>query len=204
MLAYILAIVVGACSLALMSAFFFVPQVHRQNDFISGALGLFFAWVLWVCAGRITGAVLLGQLAGVGAAIALGWQMMKLRWREIPANDRALIAQTNAVVPLLAKISPEVWIDRLATSRSHAKPTATVPEPPVTPTPKPDTEPPSETETAGDRESARVEPPAPAEDAPEAAAVPPTMPSESDAVPDTPADTVSASPPVTEPQKKGR
>nr|MDJ0715854.1 Ycf66 family protein [Prochloraceae cyanobacterium] len=70
MLAYILAIVVFLGSLAFYLAPFFYPEIHRKGDFYLSGLGLFYALVLWVCAGRITGSVLLGQIAGVSL---VGW-----------------------------------------------------------------------------------------------------------------------------------
>lgn len=72
MLAYVLSLAVGLGSLAIYMAAFFFPEVHRKNDFIWSGVGLFYALVLWACAGRITGGVLLGQLAGV---TLLGWSM---------------------------------------------------------------------------------------------------------------------------------
>ncbi|PSO76742.1 MAG: hypothetical protein BRC44_15245 [Cyanobacteria bacterium QS_4_48_99] len=79
MLAYILAIAVGLGSFALYITAFFFPELHRKSDFFWSGLGLFYALVLWVCAGRITGGVLLGQLAGVSLLGWLGWQTLTLR-----------------------------------------------------------------------------------------------------------------------------
>ncbi len=79
MLAKILALAVGFGSLALYIVAFFFPEVHRKNDFIWSGIGLFYALVLWFCAGRITGAVLLGQMAGVALFGWFGWQTMTLR-----------------------------------------------------------------------------------------------------------------------------
>jgi len=62
-LAYLLAIAAALGSFALYISAFFFPEVHRKSDFYWSGLGLFYALVLWVCAGRITGAVLLGQMA---------------------------------------------------------------------------------------------------------------------------------------------
>lgn len=84
MLAYILALAVGLGSLAIYMAAFFFPEVHRKNDFIWSGVGLFYALVLWVCAGRITGGVLLGQFAGIAL---LGWsvsQTLSLRRQLTP------------------------------------------------------------------------------------------------------------------------
>ncbi|MBR8828490.1 MAG: Ycf66 family protein [Gomphosphaeria aponina SAG 52.96 = DSM 107014] len=79
MLAYILAIAVGFGSLALYIAAFFFPEVHRKDDFLWSGVGLLYALVLWVCAGRITGGVLLGQMAGVSLLLWFGWETLKLR-----------------------------------------------------------------------------------------------------------------------------
>jgi hypothetical protein len=79
MLAYVLALMVGLGSLALYLAAFVFPAVHRKNDFIWSGVGLFYALVLWVCAGRITGGVLLGQTASVALLGWLGWQTFQFR-----------------------------------------------------------------------------------------------------------------------------
>jgi len=79
MLAYVLALVIGLGSLALYLAAFFFPEVHRKNDFIWSGVGLFYALVLWVCAGRITGGVLLGQLFSVALLGWFAWQTLTLR-----------------------------------------------------------------------------------------------------------------------------
>jgi hypothetical protein len=79
MLAHVLAMVVGLSSFSLYIAAFFFPEVHRKHDFAWSGLGMFYALVLWVCAGRITGGVLLGQTASVTLLGWLGWQMLGLR-----------------------------------------------------------------------------------------------------------------------------
>lgn len=79
MLPYILAIVVGLSSLYLLTTAFIAPDRHRQDDFLWSAVGLFYALVLWLCAGRITGAILLGQAAAAILFIAFAWQTLKLR-----------------------------------------------------------------------------------------------------------------------------
>ena len=89
MLTYILALAVGLGSLALYIVAFFFPEVHRKNDFIWSGVGLFYALVLWFCAGRITGAVLLGQVASVAL---LGWftsESLMLRRQVTPVVEEA-------------------------------------------------------------------------------------------------------------------
>jgi len=95
MLAHLLAIAVALGSLALYLAAFFLPEIHRKSDFFWSGAGLFYALVLWVCAGRITGGVLLGQAASVALLGWLGWQTVTLR--------RALVAPSQQT-----EISPEL------------------------------------------------------------------------------------------------
>ncbi|MGB5960421.1 MAG: Ycf66 family protein [Coleofasciculaceae cyanobacterium] len=87
MLAYVLALVIGLGSVAMYMAAFFVPEVHRKNDFIWSGVGLFYALVLWVCAGRITGGVLLGQLFSVTLLGWFAWQTFSLR-RALVSPDQ--------------------------------------------------------------------------------------------------------------------
>ena len=79
MLPYALAITVGLSSSVLFVTAFFLPDIHRQDDFFWSGIGLFYALVLWFCATSITGAVLLGQLAVVALLTAYFWQVLKLR-----------------------------------------------------------------------------------------------------------------------------
>lgn len=95
MLAYILALGVGLGSFALYMAAFFFPEVHRKSDFIWSGIGLFYALVLWVCAGRITGGVLLGQTASVALLGWFGWQTLKLRWDHAPGQKTQLPSNLN-------------------------------------------------------------------------------------------------------------
>ncbi|MBW4487622.1 MAG: hypothetical protein KME12_07515 [Trichocoleus desertorum ATA4-8-CV12] len=88
MLAYILALAVALGSFALYMAAFFFPEVHRKSDFIWSGIALFYALVLWVCAGRITGGVLLGQTASVALLGWFGWQTLKMRWDLTPPEQK--------------------------------------------------------------------------------------------------------------------
>ena len=88
MLAYILALVVGLGSLSIYLAAFLLPEIHRKSDFYWSGVGLFYALVLWVCAGRITGGVLLGQIAGVAILGWFVWQTLTLRRQLIPVSQQ--------------------------------------------------------------------------------------------------------------------
>ncbi|SKB11628.1 conserved membrane hypothetical protein [Planktothrix sp. PCC 11201] len=88
MLAYILAIAVGLASFGLYMAAFFFPEVHRKSDFVWSGVGLFYGLILWACAGRITGAVLLGQVASVSLLVWLGWEVLTLRRSATPVTEQ--------------------------------------------------------------------------------------------------------------------
>lgn len=94
MLAYILALAVGFGSLSLYSFAFLFPELYRKHDLIWSGIGLFYALVLGVCAGRITGGVLLGQIASVALLGGLGWQMLNLRLAQTPAEQRSHLPQS--------------------------------------------------------------------------------------------------------------
>jgi Ycf66 protein N-terminus len=91
MLAHVLAMVVGLSSFSLYMAAFFFPEVHRKYDFAWSGLGMFYALVLWVCAGRITGGVLLGQTASVTLLGWVGWQMLSLRRSLTPIDQQTAL-----------------------------------------------------------------------------------------------------------------
>jgi hypothetical protein len=92
MLAYILAIAVALGSFVFYIAAFFFPEVHRKYDFLWSGVGLFYALVLWICAGRITGGVLLGQAASVSLLGWLGWQTLTLRRTTSPTATQTEIS----------------------------------------------------------------------------------------------------------------
>jgi Ycf66 protein N-terminus len=91
MLAYLLALLVGLGSLGLYLSTFLLPEITRRFDLFWSGVGLFYAWVLWVCAGRITGGLLLGQLAGVSLLGWFGWQVVEMRWQQIPPEQRSTL-----------------------------------------------------------------------------------------------------------------
>ena len=104
MLAYILALVVGLGSFGIYMAAFFFPEVHRKSDFYWSGVGLFYALVLWVCAGRITGGVLLGQTAGTALLGWFGWQTFKLRRELTPLDQQTALPQGKNLQEKLANL----------------------------------------------------------------------------------------------------
>jgi hypothetical protein len=96
MLAYFLALAVGLGSFSIYMAAFFFPEVHRKSDFAWSGVGFFYALVLWACAGRITGALLLGQMAGVALLGSLAWETLNLRRQVTPiAQQTPIPASVN-------------------------------------------------------------------------------------------------------------
>jgi Ycf66 protein N-terminus len=91
MLAYFLALAVGLGSFSIYIAAFFFPEVHRKSDFAWSGVGLFYALILWACAGRITGALLLGQMAGVAMLGWLAWETLSLRRQVTPLAQQTPI-----------------------------------------------------------------------------------------------------------------
>jgi Ycf66 protein N-terminus len=100
MLAYVLAIAIGLISTIFFSAAFFAPKVHRQDDFLWSGVGLFYALVLWVCAERITGAILLGQTAATLLLLAYGAETINLR---------GAIANPDKI-PAMKSFSVSAWL----------------------------------------------------------------------------------------------
>lgn len=94
MLAYILALAVGLGSFSIYMAAFFFPEVHRKSDFTWSGIGLFYALILWACAGRITGALLLGQMAGVAMLGSFAWETLTLRRLVTPIAQQTPIPQS--------------------------------------------------------------------------------------------------------------
>ena len=105
MLTYVLALVVVLASLGLYSTTFVIPEVSRKNDLVWSGVGLFYGLVLWVCAGRITGGVLLGQMASVALIGWMGWQMVESRWNSVPEADRVSSGKVEGWRSSLAGLS---------------------------------------------------------------------------------------------------
>lgn len=95
MLAHILAIAVGLSSLVLFLTAFSMTEIHEKNDFLWSGVGLFYALVLWFCASRITGSVLLGQVAAVTLVLSFNWQNIKLRKAIANPNQAVEKIETN-------------------------------------------------------------------------------------------------------------
>lgn len=106
MLAYVLALVIALGSLGIYLAAFFFPEIHRKEDFIWSGVGLFYALVLWVCAGRITGGVLLGQIAGTTLLGWFAWQTLTLRRSLTPAEQQTPIPSQDELQTKLKTLSP--------------------------------------------------------------------------------------------------
>jgi len=94
MLAYFLALAVGLGSFSIYMAAFFFPEVHRKSDFAWSGVGLFYALILWACAGRITGALLLGQIAAVAMLGWFAWETLNLRRQVAPIAQQTPIPQS--------------------------------------------------------------------------------------------------------------
>ena len=108
MLSYFLAIIIAIISVALYLTAFLDRKIHRQDDFLWSGLGLFYGLILWICAGRITGALLLGQLAATFLIIAFVWETRQLR-KAITSQENEVqlegISLFNLILSLLGKLS---------------------------------------------------------------------------------------------------
>jgi hypothetical protein len=129
MLAYILAIALGIGSIGLFLSAFIAPKIHRQDDFLWTGLGLFYALVLWVCASRLTGGVLLGQTAAVLLLLSFGWQIVKLRGAVANPEKLAELAEFSVTRTIgnLFQGKPKVTIpsaEKVAGTVENAKETA--------------------------------------------------------------------------------
>lgn len=87
MLTYLLALAVALGSFGLYMSAFFYPEIYRKGDLVLSGVGLFYALVLWICADRITGAVLLGQIASVSLIGWFGYQSLTSRLGYTPSTS---------------------------------------------------------------------------------------------------------------------
>ncbi|MGL5032524.1 MAG: Ycf66 family protein [Microcystaceae cyanobacterium] len=127
MLAFILAIAVGLASVFFFLSAFFAPKLHRKDDFLWSGVGFFYALVLWLCATRITGGVLLGQGAAVVLILSFTWQTIKLR----AALANLETAGTKADFSLLDWVGG--GLNRSKTGVKTSKISSKTPTPGVTP-----------------------------------------------------------------------
>ncbi len=123
MLAYALAIAVGLSGLVLFSTAFFMSDIHRQDDFFWSAISLFYALVLWFCATRITGGVLLGQAAAVALLVSYNWQTLKLR-KAIAYPEKAAELNNFSILAAVSQL--------LSRGKSKPQPKVTSTPPKVT------------------------------------------------------------------------
>ncbi len=126
MLPYALAIVVGLSSLILFSTAFFMSDAHRQDDFFWSGVGLFYALVLWFCATRITGGLLLGQAAAVALLVSYNWQTLKLR-KAIANPERAAELNNFSVIQAVGNMfnrRPKSSVKPTVTTTQTATPEA--------------------------------------------------------------------------------
>jgi Ycf66 protein N-terminus len=127
MLSYALAIAVAISSLILFSTAFVMSKIHRKDDFLWSAVGLFYALVLWYCAKNITGTVLLGQAAATVLIVSYSWQTIKLR-RAIANPVQAPETKNFSVVQSINGL----WKRGKDKFQPRAKPIEKAPKPKVT------------------------------------------------------------------------
>lgn len=139
MLAHILAIAVALGSCIFYIAAFFFPEIHRPRDLVWSGVGLFYALVLWVCAGRITGGVLLGQTASVALLGWLGWQTLTLRQLKTPLLDQTEVAE-GTVAQVKQRFKLGALFQRKSDGKSKPVVVADPPEAVAEATPGPESE----------------------------------------------------------------
>ncbi|MBW4418052.1 MAG: Ycf66 family protein [Myxacorys californica WJT36-NPBG1] len=99
MLTFLLALLVGLGSFALYLSGFLYPEVYRKNDLIWSGVGLFYALVLLVCGDRITGGVLLGQIASTSLIGWFAWQTLDARLGHTPSTEELKSKVGEALQP---------------------------------------------------------------------------------------------------------
>ncbi|MFM2431301.1 MAG: hypothetical protein RLZZ511_2514 [Cyanobacteriota bacterium] len=102
MLTYLLAFAIAIASLGLYAISFLLPAFKREQDLIWSGVGLFYALVLWACAGQVRGGLLLGQMASVALIGWLGWQAFGARWAGLSAAEKD---QAKVLTDIQAKFS---------------------------------------------------------------------------------------------------
>ncbi|MDR9402228.1 MAG: Ycf66 family protein [Halothece sp. Uz-M2-17] len=120
MLAHILALAVALGSFLLYFSAFFFPEVHRKSDFYGSGLGLFYGLVLWVCAGRITGGILLGAMASTALLLWFGTQTLILRRALTAPAEKTNISQN--IARRLQALSPQNLWQNIRGNQSSSTP----------------------------------------------------------------------------------
>ncbi len=127
MLPYILAIFIGTGSVGIYLAAFVLPELYRRSDPLWSGVGLFYALVLWVEAGKLTGGLLLGQMLSV---LLLGWfavQTLGLRRSVISPEERTALPELLEklwAVNFSEQPSASAWIE----IRQEFPPAAAIPD----------------------------------------------------------------------------
>lgn len=116
----LLALIIALGSFAIYFSAFFFPEVHRKSDFYWSGLGFFYALVLWICSGRITGAVLLGQTASVALLVWFGTQTLILRRNLASPEEKTRISEN--IASSLKNLSPLTLWQKIRGSQTNATP----------------------------------------------------------------------------------
>ncbi|MEM9244971.1 MAG: Ycf66 family protein [Cyanobacteria bacterium P01_F01_bin.153] len=101
-----LAVLVALGSVGWYGLAWMFPALSRRYDVVLAGAGLFYGLVLWVCAGKVTGAIALGQLAILGLLGALGYQVLQLRGGA--TEEMAALPQGAGVMALVGAVRSRV------------------------------------------------------------------------------------------------
>ncbi len=146
MLAYILAVLVGTGSVGLYIAAFFLPEIHRKQDFIWSGVGCFYALTLWIYARQVTGGIIVGQTASVALLGWFAWQTIKLRRQLVPVNQQTPL-------PTKTQIQAQLGLKPSPATKTLAQPKS----PTATPQPISAPQPPTVTEVAPVEVNVRID-----------------------------------------------
>jgi hypothetical protein len=91
MLSLLLGLMVTAIGLGLYLATLLVPTLSRSSDLVWSGVLMFYGLVLWFCAERITGGVLLGQMTAIALIGGLMQQVLRNRWQSLDPDQQAAV-----------------------------------------------------------------------------------------------------------------
>ena len=116
MLAYILGLVVGTSSLLILVKAVLAKDLQKeanlfQTDIFWSGVGLFYGLALWVCAERITGALLLGQIASV---CLIGWLVVQVQEMRLAADGISRAPNSNFITDMFRKPATELTLTEVA------------------------------------------------------------------------------------------